>query len=91
MDLDLPGGGPIVGAEYVSIITQHKPQITWDDASQEHYLEYREGELKQKKNRRVYYPSLKSLAARIKEAEAWGVGISIWEIGQGLDYFFDLL
>jgi chitinase domain-containing protein 1 len=79
-----------VGAQYVSIVAQHKPQLNWDEASQEHYLEYAKEEAKQQRHR-VYYPSLKSLDVRLKEAEKWGVGISIWEIGQGLDYFFDLL
>ncbi|CAM6104767.1 unnamed protein product [Calypogeia fissa] len=84
------GGGPIVGGQFTSLLAQHKPQITWDEASQEHYLEYMNENPVQKRNR-VYFPSLKSLEARLKEAETWGVGISIWEIGQGLDYFFDLL
>eukprot|EP00250_Pteridium_aquilinum_P008619 c18084_g1_i1 orf=53-1369(+) len=86
-DFVLPkGGGPIIGHEYISILKKHEPALVWDTKVQEHYFEYADG-----KKHLVFYPSLKSLAVRLEEARKWGTGISIWEIGQGLEYFFDLL
>lgn len=87
-DYVLPrGGAPILGHEYLSLLRTHKPQLFWDAQSMEHYFDYEE----RLNKHRVFYPSLKSISLRLKEAQAWGVGLSIWEIGQGLDYFFDLL
>lgn len=81
------GGGPITGQQYISLLDIFKPKIVWDDECGEHQLLYGDG----KEKHVVFYPTLKSIAARIDEAKHYGTGLSIWEIGQGLEYFFDLL
>lgn len=39
----------------------------------------------------VYYPTPAALKARVQLAEQQGAGLSIWELGQGMDSFLDLL
>ncbi|KAL1198103.1 hypothetical protein V5N11_001190 [Cardamine amara subsp. amara] len=81
------GGGAITGRDYLALLQKHKPTINWDKESGEHLFMYRDNK---KMKHAVFYPTLMSILLRLENARLWGIGISIWEIGQGLDYFFDL-
>ncbi|KAJ3110029.1 Chitinase domain-containing protein 1 [Phlyctochytrium bullatum] len=79
---------PITGTKYLELLKKYKPRITYIEEVNEaviHYTEEGTG-----KSREVWYPTLKSIDDRLLAIEELGVGISIWEIGQGLDYFYDL-
>ncbi|KAL3517276.1 hypothetical protein ACH5RR_024178 [Cinchona calisaya] len=82
------GGGPILGRDFLSLLEQHSPVLQWEKNSAEHFFLYSDN--KHIKHV-VFYPSLMSISVRLEEARLWGAGISVWEIGQGLDYFFDIL
>ncbi|CAF1702916.1 unnamed protein product [Brassica napus] len=75
------GGGAITGRDYIALLQKHKPALHWDKESGEHLFMYRDD-----KNIKhaVFYPSLMSILLRLENARLWGIGISIWEIGQVL-------
>ncbi|KAJ7962546.1 chitinase domain-containing protein 1 [Quillaja saponaria] len=82
------GGGAIIGRDYLSLLEKHKPVLQWEKNSAEHVFFYLDDN---NIKHAVFFPSLMSISMRLEEARSWGCGISIWEIGQGLDYFLDLL
>ena len=79
---------PIVSHEYIGLLRTHKPaKITLERTSQEHSFSYKTAQSTHK----VYFPTLYSLNERLKLMSEMGTGLSIWELGQGLDSFLDLL
>lgn len=84
----VPGSGePVIGHKFIEILKKHKPDIRWDQNSAEHTIQYKTGI----GHHIIYYPSLLSIETRLELAKYLKTGISIWEIGQALDYFYDLL
>lgn len=82
------GGGPILGSQLIQELSKtKKSQIHWDDQAAEHYFDYKLPDGR----RTVFYPTLHSIHQRVKLAETLGTGLAVWELGQGLDYFYDLL
>ncbi len=73
----------ILGPQYVELLKNNKPKIVWNEKNGDHETAF-QGQF-------ISYPSLQFLQQRLQLAETFGVGVSIWELGQGLDYFYDLL
>jgi len=86
--LEAGGGGPIIGDGIIALLKQKKPKIQWDEKFQENYFEYKANGVPHK----VWFPTLMYLQKRFELAqEQIGTGLSFWELGQGMDYFYDLL
>ena len=80
----------IDGDEYVALLAAHRPRtIEWKADAHEHVFSYTAAEGGRAHS--VYYPSLKSLQERLMVLRELGLGVALWELGSGLDYWWDLL
>ncbi|KAK3914325.1 Chitinase domain-containing protein 1 [Frankliniella fusca] len=82
-------GGPeaILGNQFIDLTKSIKGKMKLDKQADENFVEIKTKSAKHT----IYYPTLYSIKQRIRLAEELGVGIAIWELGQGLDYFYELL
>ncbi|KAH8805289.1 glycoside hydrolase superfamily [Xylogone sp. PMI_703] len=76
-------------SNYVDFLKEHHNLAwQWDEVSKEHRIIVNAGK---DSISILWYPSLLSLLYRLQLAEEIGAGIAIWELGQGLDQFIDVL
>jgi chitinase domain-containing protein 1 len=80
-----PSAEPILGRQLVELLENERVDIVFNEETGEHEFYIKS------KHIIVFYPTLYSIQQRINLARELGTGLSIWELGQGLDYFFDLL
>jgi len=86
-DYTSQGGGHILGRDLIEFLKMNpSARFQFDSHSGEHFLELKTPSGKHT----IFYPSLYSIKLRVQLASELGTGLSIWELGQGLDYFYDL-
>ena len=98
----ISGPKAVIGKQYLEILDRYQPTLIWDTDHAEHSFTFKQSE----ETTTCYYPSLQVsfisfisstltirqfIADRLELANTLEVGISIWDLGQGLDYFFDLI
>eukprot|EP00823_Brevimastigomonas_motovehiculus_P002642 TRINITY_DN1593_c0_g1_i1.p1 TRINITY_DN1593_c0_g1~~TRINITY_DN1593_c0_g1_i1.p1 ORF type:complete len:415 (-),score=70.99 TRINITY_DN1593_c0_g1_i1:265-1509(-) len=88
MDFSARESRAILGHDYIKLLRLYSPKLLWDAEAREHYFRYIDSEHAE---HLVYYPSLLSIHDRLKLIDKLQAGASIWDIGQGLDYWQDLL
>jgi len=78
------GGDAILGSQLIEKLSgDEKYRVSWNKHAMEHKFSC--------KGEEIYFPTLYSIHKRLEMLKQLKTGLSIWEIGQGLNYFYDLL
>ena len=78
----------VVGQQFIDTLTEYKVTPYFLKEYQETVYFYK----KDKASHTLYYPSLSDLNTRFQKIISYGfAGFGIWELAQGLPFFFDLL
>ncbi|VDO07983.1 unnamed protein product [Brugia timori] len=70
----------VIGKDFIEYVTSQSRTLFWNSITKEHFL-------KTKGEDFCIYPTLASLQIRRDLANHFNVGLGIWELGQGLNYF----
>ncbi|KAG2230303.1 glycoside hydrolase superfamily [Thamnidium elegans] len=69
-------------------LIRSEEELNWDKEHQEAwFIDIDEDGIRQGT---VWTPTYRSVRNRLRLAEDYNVGVALWEVGQGLDYFYDL-
>eukprot|EP00177_Eucheuma_denticulatum_P001532 GFKZ01002746.1.p1 GENE.GFKZ01002746.1~~GFKZ01002746.1.p1 ORF type:complete len:387 (+),score=47.24 GFKZ01002746.1:183-1343(+) len=80
------GDRHVVGEEVVQLLKRFRPDMVWVPDAAEHAFVYGSGE----EQHVVFFPTRRSIAERVALAEEVGCGgVAVWELGQGMNHFFD--
>jgi chitinase domain-containing protein 1 len=77
----------VTGPDFVEILNDYNPKLTWQEPYGELKAEYIRGG----QNVLLYYPVQKTVQVRTRMAARLGAGISVWELGQGLPFHYNPL
>lgn len=72
---------------FLALLQSCAPTLDYNEEHHEHFFHCKNSE----GFHTVYYPTPTSMQARLEVLQEAGVGLSIWELGQGLACFMDLL
>jgi len=87
MDFTREGGGHVINRDFIKLLEKFPgSKFKFDPEAGEHFLEVKD----ERNKHTVFYPSLYSVSLRLELASELGTGVSLWELGQGLDFFYDL-
>jgi len=78
---------PVFGEAAIKLL-EKADKIEWDASSLEHFFTYKD---EAGQDHTVYYPTVDSITDRVGFAGEVGTGVSVWELGQGLPYFYNIL
>lgn len=85
------GGQPqaVLGRDVVRLLAASRAPLVWAASSGEHHFAQPGDDALPPSS--VFYPTPAAVAARVRLARSLGVGLAVWELGQGLPWLFDLL
>ncbi|KAI8615371.1 glycoside hydrolase superfamily [Chytriomyces sp. MP71] len=84
------GASSVTSETYLDLLAERKDVLRgeWKSKFAEHMITYKDEEGSEHE---VWYPTVDSVKTRLQLIWELGVGVTVWEIGQGLDYFYELL
>lgn len=85
-------GEAILGPAFLKLLQAHPHErMKYEKKAEEHVLQYYDGSEEPPRRRTVHYPTPYFVSKRVELVNRLGMGVSVWELGQGLECLFDQL